>query len=131
MKYFCLTIRNIIILSVLYTLSYIIIVVIIRIFYQDQTNNTIFTDSILKINEDIYLFYLLILFRPRRFPLHFNLSMEDDNQANTNVFLVSLPRNEELCQVSGYGKNLTKSTPNDGSPIVVVNPIFYRDRSIL
>jgi len=106
------------ILSVLYTLSYIIIVVIIRIFYPDQTNNTIFTDSILKINEDIYLFYLLILFR------------EDDNQTNTNVFLVALPRNEELSQASGFGKNLTKSTPNDGSPIVIVNPIFYSDHSM-
>ena len=113
----------------MYTFSYITIVVIIRVFYPDQTNNTIFTDSILKINEDIYLFYLLYLFRPRHFPLHFNLSMEDDSQTNINVFLVSLPKIEELSHTSAFGKNLTKSTANE-SPVIVVNPIIYSNRSI-
>jgi hypothetical protein len=55
--------------------------------------------------------------------------MEDDNQTNTNVFLVSLPMSQELSQASGFGKNLTKSTPNDGSPVIIINPIFYSDRS--
>ena len=112
----------------MYTVSYILIVSLIRQLKFNSFN--IFFESILKINEDIYLLYFLYVFRPRKFPLYFHLSLDEDISTNlVKLYKISLPNNEQLSQCKDFGKNLIKHNSSDDSPIIVINPIIYSNTS--
>ena len=97
----------------------------IRQILPKNSNNVLF-DSALKINEDLYLLSFLYIFRPRKFPLYFDLSLEDDLvNSSPMIYKISLRKNIELAISSDFGENINHETSNINTPIIIINPLCY------
>jgi len=120
---------HLMILTVTYTCWYISVVVFMRLQYPSP--NGIVLDSTLKVSEDLFLGYLLWIFRPRRFPLHFSLPLDDENMSVAKIYKITVPNNEELSLPKSFTKNLSKEKASDDSPIIIINPVMHSGRGEL
>lgn len=118
-----LIIRNLIILTLFYCFVNYLIIFSVRIFIPLSSQEIAFNSSI-KFLDDISLYYLLYLFRPREYPSFFDVSLEEGNPIN--IFKAYLPSTETLINVQGFNKNLVrdKNLVYEEKLMIIVNPIL-------
>ena len=88
------------------------------------SSEEIVLNSSIKFLDDLSLYYLLYLFRPREYPSFFDISLEEGNLIN--IFKGYLPATETLPNDKDFNKNLVKEKDLifDEKMIIIVNPIL-------
>jgi len=76
------------------------------------------------------MFYLLLIFKPQAYPVHFNESLENDNNVSS-IYKVILPPNSELMKANNYNTNVSQIKLNvpENSPVIIINPIMNQNES--
>ncbi len=88
------------------------------------SSEEIVLNSSIKFLDDLSLYYLLYLFRPREYPSFFDISLEEGNLIN--IFKGYVPATETLLNDKEFNKNLVKEKDLifDEKMIIIVNPIL-------
>ncbi len=88
------------------------------------SSEEIVLNSSIKFLDDLSLYYLLYLFRPREYPSFFDISLEEGNLIN--IFKGYVPATETLLNDLEFNKNLVKEKDLifDEKMIIIVNPIL-------
>jgi len=89
-----------------------------------------FFQTIVELNENFFMLYLLYVFRPREFPQHFSVKINNQD-TKQSLCEVILPCIGDIENSNGYNNNINSLQHNKKdikAPYVIVNPVFNGER---